>query len=419
MLLKWFIGLVVVLCHLGAFSSLGKAKLGNPVSVFLITNLLMSLGIIAQVDINLASDYAHLWMMIITAVLYSGSVVVFSRVMSVETDAKAFFSSPLMAPDKRNARVAWAVFVFSAVISVMYFVAVGYNFIFLAFTGGIEDPTTMRLQSYAGENYFAPGYVNQFKNMLLPLSFIVLSVFLYNKSKRFFLIFFVPAALFVLVSLLGTGQRAFFFGFMVIGIIALLCMNRKLNLLSPRFLIVYFLFLFLFSVMSVHLGRSSDAGFSSALLQLWHRFFYSNQSAAIHAFRYVYDLEVVWGQEWFLSLRGVLPGYVGSDLASRIHEILFGSSRGTAPVSMWGGVFHNWGWLGLAVFPSLLALVHMLVAKFFYTGVRSVVRCVGYAALSFILGTWMAGSPIAMLNNGLVAAVFFLIVFRLRMRLHP
>ena len=44
------------------------------------------------------------------------------------------------------------------------------------------DITTLRLNSYSGSQYFAPGYVNQFKNVLLP-ALVVIVITYYSMTK--------------------------------------------------------------------------------------------------------------------------------------------------------------------------------------------------------------------------------------------
>ena len=144
------------------------------------------------------------------------------------------------------------------------------------------------------------------------------------------------------------------------------------------------------------------------------RLFSDNQTSALVGFRYIYDQTVQFGAEWLTDILGILPGeYKGSDLANRVHALLYGSDRGTSPVSLWGSVYYNWGWFGILLFPPLLSFVYCVISKRFlkrpnYTSLE----IAGYAFSFYILGAWIASGPMQLVNNGIVACA--VLIFGLR-----
>lgn len=143
------------------------------------------------------------------------------------------------------------------------------------------------------------------------------------------------------------------------------------------------------------------------LRELQKRIVFDNQFSGWVAFRYLSAKPTQWGREWVDGILGILPGHPGSSLAGEVFEYLYGSDRGTAPVSMWGSVFYNWSWLGIVLFPVVLALVADRLVKLFRSiDNPSSLEAVGYAGVSAVLGNWVVGGPEFLLNTGLVASSF-------------
>src|SRR5699024_2267912 len=89
------------------------------------------------------------------------------------------------------------------------------------------DAASLRLQSYSGSSYYFPGYVNQFKNSLLPALVVIVIHYLFARRVNFRIILSSTLVLLSLIFLLGTGQRGAFVTFVLIAVIYILIVNRK------------------------------------------------------------------------------------------------------------------------------------------------------------------------------------------------
>jgi len=301
----------------------------------------------------------------------------------------------------------------SIIVVVAYYWAVGYSALIQglrnSFGGSVTNISTERLDSYAGERYFFPGYVNQFKNILLP-ALLVLVFTHWRQQGRPHRVATVTLASFALFGLLGTGQRGAFIQFAVVVAVYLYMLHgRRL----PRQLLgLSFGAAAVIVVSTIALGRSNallgaNAQVSDRVLaainEFLRRIFRDQQEAAVVGFRYVYQMPVQWGREWWEGLVGILPGQAGSDLSHQIHALMYGDDRGTAPLSIWGSVYHNFGWVGAVMFPPVLALAVVMVSRLAAASMQpSSMRLIGIAGVSTTLGFWAAGPPDTLLNTGLV-----------------
>ncbi|MDT0183367.1 O-antigen polymerase [Microbacterium sp. ARD31] len=329
-------------------------------------------------------------------------------------------------------RWAWGIFLVSAVITIAYFVAVGYNVFLLGirglFTGETFDYTTLRLESYAPSRYLFPGYVNQFRNVLLPATALALAWNAYRDRHRLrhvLAAFFGAASL---VSLMGTGQRGAFVLFLLVTIVFLrwaIALRFGRPLLIGALVAVPALFFATLllgrSQADIEEGGSRFGAVATIGQELLERFFIVNQRSGYDAVIFIQDRSTVWGQEWLQGIAGLTPWSSGSPLAKQVFEHLYGSDRGTSPITLWGSVYYNFWWWGVVLVPILLALATAwLVRRIERTPSTSALESVGMAGVTIVLGTWVAGAPDQMVNNGLVAfAVLWWVGARLRVGESP
>jgi oligosaccharide repeat unit polymerase len=309
----------------------------------------------------------------------------------------------------------------SLLITVAYFVAVGYNLFLwglwdLIGAGGSDlDVTSLRLRSYSGEQYFAPGYVNQFKNVMLPVTALAGLHYLIQSRSRFRWPAVVVTGPILISALLGTGQRG---AFVLTAIVAVAYLTRY----SGHRLKVYVVGLAAMSVpafllATVVLGRwaenyggSSWWGRASAFLQeVIDRFFYTNQASGYYGYLYTHERPTQWGAEWWRALRGILPGDPGSDVSFKVFETVYGSDRGTMPLSLWGSVDYNFGLIGLILVPVILALAfHRFTVWSTSRKTPNSLDGLAQSGIHVVLATWIAGGPEYLLNVGLVAYLFLM-----------
>lgn len=310
--------------------------------------------------------------------------------------------------------LVYALIFFSLAVCVLYYVKIGFNLLLLGMLGQVEDAATMRLETYqttSSGNYYAPGYVNQFKNVLLPilLGYMWFKFYLQKNSSFIqFLILFICTITGVVV-ILGTGQRA---PFVKAYIMVLMFIYTVLKSRKSKFRVVSLNVLFViivFGLMSLLIGRSNvseDTNFISSTVEaLWHRITDANQASGIYGFRYIYEKPIQWGGEWIQAFLGILPSHTGSTLSSEVAMILWGG-RGTAPVTIWGSIYYNFGFLGALYIPLILGIVHQYFYHRMFTKPKDFYfRTMCYTAFFFILGSWAVGTPMYFVNLGLVAIV--------------
>ncbi|NJP32599.1 O-antigen polymerase [Micromonospora thermarum] len=383
----------------------------TPDGLFVVFNLLMVFGTLKLVDPG-SSTEAFYGLLVVGAVatyLVVSLVTFLCLSASRRTTPRRMGShAPYAVRLVRPTAAVLLVTVGSMLVTAMYFAAVGYSAFVVGLKGLLngepEDVRTLRLESYAGENYVFPGYANQFRNILLPSLAVILAIWFFNRPGRLGRILaLLPLSLAVL-GLVGTGQRGAFFLFLLTLVVySFLAVGRAL---SRWVLLVPVLGTPVVLLATQVLGRSAGAENPLAATgsELYRRFLEDNQLTGVAAFNYTSQLPVSNGGEWLRSLLGVLPGDRGSTLANEVFATLYGSPVGTAPPSLWGSVHHNVGTVGVFVAAAVLAFI--LQAMSFH-GLRrrsyNSLELIGYAGMTVVLGTWVAGGPETLLNTGLVA----------------
>jgi hypothetical protein len=316
--------------------------------------------------------------------------------------------------------------VFSAVVCIAYFVAVGYNVFLLgfanAFLGGGDpslDVSGMRLKSYNSQitgEYYYPGFVNQFKDTLLPLTmFYLWAKYIISPARKSSIPFLVVFTIIAIVSILGTGQRGAFALAMMMGGCFMLTVlpSQKRN---------YFLIfsgvpaLLLFMVSTFINGRTKSDKFEvgATFEAMWERIASDNQWGAYIGFRDVmYPRGIQWGYEWWEGLLGLTPWHSGSILANEIAISMWGGF-GNAPPSSWGSIYYNFGFLGIMLYPLVTCVIIKYFYQRFYLGPKRLFRTLVYVYACLIYGTWIAGSPIEYYANvGIVTIALLKVLFNL------
>lgn len=309
----------------------------------------------------------------------------------------------------------WILLAVSITVVALYYRSIGDSALLRGITGLVtgesEDIVALRLASYSGDRYLFPGYVNQFKNALFPALAVVIITYWFGTRRRRLLVSCLLSAG-VVFALLGTGQRGSFVMFLVTCTVysSLLAGGIRLR----RRVVLAVVAIPMIVLATAAMGRT--AGSASALSladraltatgELQTRVLAGNQEAAVVGFRYVYKQDVQAGREWGRSLSGLLPGVRGSDLANRVFREMYGSDRGTAPPSLWGSIYHNFGLPGILIAPPALAIVYANVTRRMRSSEeRNTVELIGMAGAVATLGLWAAGDPVYLLNSGLIVYI--------------
>ena len=319
------ISLLTLIGHL-LFKDIHKA---NPFYWYLWFHFVSAIGTFVLLDYTSTVDYYYGILYVISISLFIAGGLVAKSIFNVRSSYNHFELQKVFVDKgfvKSRMKFLW---ILSILIVIYYYRMVGYN-LFIDSILGVrhEDFSTMRLAAYSGEKYFAPGYVNQFKNTLLPLISLFLA-YLLSRSRSYLKYAVIGViVLFNMYALMGTGQR----GFLIYTTIALLFGFIWVKKIELKYLFYTFsILLGLFIFYSVLNERAGDNSFLSIFIEVYSRFFVANQISGLVAFRYIHALDTVWFSEWFNGIAGILPGHQGSRLAHDVFEIIYGTDRGTAP----------------------------------------------------------------------------------------
>ena len=151
------------------------------------------------------------------------------------------------------------------------------------------------------------------------------------------------------------------------------------------------------------------------LAAILKRFTSDNQGADLSSFRYViYEANVRYGYEWLIHILNIIPGFSAPGfhgLASETFKVVHGSYRGTAPPSIWGSMYYNWGFVGTICWSFFLGIMIRTVYLNFNRYKVNTVSVHYFAFLFFTLGSWFADGPQYLFNgvfNELIAINWFL-----------
>ncbi|WP_323100618.1 O-antigen polymerase [Intrasporangium sp. YIM S08009] len=379
----------------------------NANALFVYIQMIMAIGTFASLEPSLPSDTVYGYVVLVSMIGYfiGSGLVLAAGARRPVAHQRLRAVRPLPA--------VWALVALSCLIIVLYYSAVGYSALFEglknSLSGGQADIAGARLDSYSGDRYLYPGYVNQFKNAILPGLLLVIFVY-WRRERQSHVVLGASLVAIALFGILGTGQRGAFIQFLVVAAYFLYLMNGR-NLPRRSWLILPAGLVFMLTS-TVALGRSNTllGQDASVVDRIWiagrelgSRVFQVQQESAVAGFRYIYEQPIQWGAEWARGLLGILPGSPGTDLPNRIYQMLYGTDRGTAPPSVWGSIYHNFGWGGIVIVPVVLgALVALVSLRSMDGSVRGSLEAVGVAGVSTSIGFWAAGGPESLLNTGLV-----------------
>lgn len=386
-----------------------SAKFGplTPSAVFAGMNGLVAVSIIPNLDDSRSADVVHGYILTYVLVVFC----CFSVLLELPIPAYRRGVRVEYRPGSKHV----GLLIFSIAVTLAYFFAVGYSALFAgiqnSLTSAGEDVAGLRLDSYAGSRYLFPGYVNQFKNVLLP-ALVVLGLMQWSTRRRPRVLLWSTLSALSIFALLGTGQRQALVLFSAVFMVFLVLLNNRTFSKKTFGLALGALLLLLLGTFALGRGNqevSNSEGIvgklSTLVMQVFERIVGSGGSGSIAGFRYVYEYkETAYGAEWLDSLLGLTPFSRGSVLPNEIFAYQWGSMRGNSPPSLWASIFHNFGLLGTILAPLLFALLLAIVTR-----AREKARInphpvaiMGVAGVTVTLGFWTSGSPTFPINVGLV-----------------
>mgnify|MGYP005766626627 FL=1 len=373
----------------------------TPSLIFVGMQIVMFSGILTYANFENTSDCKLIVLYLIALVCFILGTGFSSKVHMGNVNKIEIASEEKNLLNKNQSIILTGMLIVSILLCTYFFLSAGYNvFLQIIRSMGTSSTNNFTNSRIALNNVSGVGYIYQFRVIILPLVSAFLLSYKENPLMHKMGIVSFPI---MIIFVLGTGQRGGFVMFVLMWLVALLYMYKfyKDSQIKKMLIIIVVFAGTLFAIMTIFNGRIRDGG--NVVTAMLQRVFDDNQECAIYAFRYIDKQPTQFGRDWFLSIKDILPGkneYI--QLSYVVFDIMYGSTRGTAPPCIWGSVFYNWGYLGVIFFPLLLGfLYHKLYVSFCKKPVTKI-RIFIFSAMFVVLGNWIADTPLVLFNQGFV-----------------
>lgn len=231
-----------------------------------------------------------------------------------------------------------------------------------------------KLITTGGEGYFAPGFVKQFRDNLMPI--LLCAIILISRRKRLNsaqVALVLAASVMAVLAMLLAGVRSnlllLFMALFIAQVQAQGAYGRierpggrvggRRSLSSLIFLVIA---LVVYGALTAMLGRIQSDGSVGvlavdAITNLFDRVVMAVPRENISSYPFWVHLGPSYGSYWLADLGGILPGANGVGLSNMLHQYNGGSLEGNSSLGMPIEVWLNWGWSGLLIFPMIYALM--------------------------------------------------------------
>ena len=329
----------------------------TPGLIFVGMQMLMFSGVLTYSDFSIRSDcklicvYFSALIMFILGNLFSSKINK-RNIREVLVDERKMY-----VLNNRQKFYLYAMLFVGALCCTYFFKRAGYNVFFqILLSMGSSGEVNFTNSRIAMNNISGVGYIYQFRVIILPLVCALLLAYRNDAVMHKIGVCVFPV---MILFLLGTGQRGGFVMFILMWSVALLYTYffYRDPVIKKMLLLLITMAVVLFAIMTIFNGRvASEGNVVQAMLQ---RIFDDNQKCAVIAFRYIDSQTIQMGRDWFLSIKDILPGkneYL--QLSYVIFDIMYGSTRGTAPPCIWGSCYYNWGYCGVVIFSFFLGFFY-------------------------------------------------------------
>ena len=403
----------------------------NPGPLFVLQQLAFFLGMLPLLDPSIEADNVLPYMFFGALCMFIAGNVFCQIALPNVRAAGSFWAAPICRVETmRGFNVLIGLIISVAiVVCFAYFKAVGYNLFMMGIVsvitgrGQLNDAASLRLHAYSSDQYFAPGYVNQFKNVLFPLllSYLIARyILLRRRTDLFIVIALFPLCL---VFLLGTGQRgAFALACITTVFFFMACLPRRpKRIVIAVILVLFFVF---FSLSTFILGRTvksiqGQGDVATLATEVADRFSTVNERSDVFGFQYIYEQPLHFGLgEWVYAFKGLIPGHEERlALPNELNRLATGTPRGTSPVSIWSEAWYEFGIGGVLGLAFVLGMLYHAVYAKLCRGEKTLGRLLTYASLTVILGMWGLGGPEVVFNTGLIAVLMLMVLIKASVKL--
>ncbi|NVJ98903.1 MAG: oligosaccharide repeat unit polymerase [Alphaproteobacteria bacterium] len=412
-MLNIFISIIYTLLSFGILKIFHSTKRGNPVYWFVIFQWVMAVGTFLVLDFDRDSDILYMVLYLVALLAFAAGAVIVVANSNYMARYREFFDRPFTPPSQITRHIVIGLAIFSTIVTLGYYQLIGYN-LFMETLAGAEilDFKSARLATYSGEDYYAPGFVNQFKNTLLVVCWVTVLTWMYvdGRVQRVRMLA-LPILFLFLYALLGTGQRApMIYAFLTVVFGISLITKIEFKRAGLAFVGVALMFGF-FSVLN---ERVDSFSITSSFVAFTSRIFINDQQEGLFAFRELVLQDSAWFTEWIQGFVGLSPWSKGSKLSHEIYMLIHGTDRGTAGVTTVGSAYYNGGMLNVFAFYFLMGVAYAALFCRFLRGQKTILRCYTYGAIFFVLSIYISGPPVVLFNKGLMALLLLLFLGKLR-----
>ena len=404
-----------------------KVLFPTPANLFMLWQIPFVAGTIAAIDPSKNSDLKWLGIVLSGNLFFVIGCVISSlhSKFCAKKDYEEFLRKPLYFDLHSGGFLIMLVLgVLSLVISLYFAVAVGYYVpleaaLTYADIGSLAASarTYSNLRTavyYGGEKYLAPGYVAQFKNILLPLVVYLLyfRVIVLKRCLERVALAILSVVTILLLSLTGQRYPVVLFGVMFT--LLVYWQNReKLAALSSKALLFLTIGLVaLYYCVSTFLMARRITDYDIGVKSLFYpiselgRVLFSGARVQLNIALYLFQVysSPVWGQNWIRGLADLLPGHrIG--FSQELHQLVYGSLRGSVGLGLWGEIWLNFGWIGVLFVPLLLGMAMQRFTISFYRGKKTIIRTVVFIYAGWIISAFR--SPVQLFSEGFVTLMLY------------
>jgi len=268
-------------------------------------------------------------------------------------------------------------------------------------------------QYYDTTNYIGQGYFELIRLGLLP--YLSLLIFLKYYKNKFKLFGYISIGTVILLSL-ASGQRwptAFF----ILTLVYFFILIYNLKIWSNKIISVGLVLLFFMLSLTFLMNRSSVQEVEGGMLffAIINRLFYRITLASHIPVFFTYELfpekiPFQFGKIWLQDIIALLPG--PDQTFGVIYSTIIGQSWGSAPLTLLGELYANFGLLGPIIGFMLLGLILAYLQELFRKIIsRESSYVVDYVILGIGLIRLCYGSSIGFISNTLLPIIFFRLLF--------